>query len=183
MPALDKELKKALLALPSARKDKLLLQLLGSNQLLQEQLRFELLEGPDALEDRREVLREQVRATAKGFYYNASELLISLRQLCPLFSAHAKVTHDVYGETSLLLLLVKEVLRHQGEMIQLLSGANEALALFLAKRAEEALQKLQKMQEDLHVEFEDDLNEMLPRLHASAAGYSARKLGVPVRWG
>jgi hypothetical protein len=183
MPALDKELRKALLALSPARKDKLLLQLLGSNQLLQEQLRFELLEDPDALDDRREALRGQVRATAKGFYYNASELLSSLRQLCPLFSTHAKVTHDAYGETGLLLLLVREVLQHQQEMVQVLSGANEALSLFLAKRAEEALQKLQKLHEDLHVEFIDEVNEMLPRLHASSAGYAARKLGLPVRWG
>ncbi|AKQ47840.1 hypothetical protein TH63_19185 [Rufibacter radiotolerans] len=182
MPALDKELKKALLSLPPARKDKLLLQLLLPNQLLQEQLRFELLEGPEALEFRRDELRGRVRASAKGFYYNASELLVSLRQLCPLFSAHAKVTQDVYGEISLLLLLVKEVLQHQKEMVQVLSGANEALSLFLAKRTEEVVQKLQKLHEDLHVEFADEVNEVLPRLHASSAGYAARKLGVPVRW-
>jgi hypothetical protein len=183
MPALDKELKKALLALPPARKDKLLLQLLLPNQLLQEQLRFELLEGEEGLESRRGELRERVCASVRGFYYNASELLSSLRQLCPHFNTHAKVTHDVHGEIGLLLLLLREVLQHQQEMVQVLSGANEALSLFLAKRAEEVLQKLQKLHEDLHVEFEDDLNAVLPRLHASSAGYAARKLGLPVRWG
>ncbi|WP_207436193.1 hypothetical protein [Sabulibacter ruber] len=182
MPALDKDLRKAILALPSARKDKLLLQLLTPNQLLQEQLAFELLEGPEGLETRREALRDRIQSSAQGFYYNANDLLSALRQLCPLLSNHAKVTTDVYGEISLLLLLLREVLRHQQQFLQELTGATEALGLFLAKRAEEALQKLSKLHEDLHVEFEDEVNQVLPKLHASAAGYAARKLGLPVTW-
>ncbi|KAA6431107.1 hypothetical protein ACD591_13625 [Rufibacter glacialis] len=182
MPALDKDLRKALLALPAAKKDKLLVQLLATQPVLQDQLRFELLEGPSALEERREALRTQVQTLSRGFYYNATELLTGLRQMCPPLSYHVKVTGDVYGEVSLLLLLLQEVLKHQQEMLSSLSGATEALALFLAKRAQELVQKLQKLHEDLHVEFSEAVNEVLPRLHASAAGYSARKLGVPVQW-
>ncbi|WP_205503510.1 hypothetical protein [Rufibacter psychrotolerans] len=182
MPALDKELRKAILALPAARKDKLLLQLLTPNQLLQEQLAFELLEGPDGLETRREALHAHIQAVAQGFYYNASELLIALRALCPLLNNHAKVTADAYGGVSLLLLLLKEVLLYQQDLVRDLTGATEPLGVFLAKQTQEALQKLQKLHEDLHVEFADDLNQVLPKLHASAAGYTARKLGVPVRW-
>ncbi|RNI23461.1 hypothetical protein [Rufibacter latericius] len=182
MPALEKDLRKAILALPAARKDKLLIQLLTPNLLLQEQLKFELLEGPEALDFRREALAEQVQAIAKGFYYNASDLLNCLRQLCPPLSYHTKVTGDVYGEINLLLLLLQQVLEHQQEKLQVLTGANEALCLFLAKRTEEVLHKLEKLHEDLHLEFVDQVNELLPALHASAAGYAARKAGVPVRW-
>ncbi|MBC3540510.1 hypothetical protein ACFSC6_11530 [Rufibacter sediminis] len=182
MPALDKDLRKAVLALPAARKDKLLLQLLTAQPVLQEQLRFELLEGPEALALRREALAAQVQTITQGFYYTATDLLACLRQLCPALGYHTKITGDVYGEIQLLLLLLQEVLSHQKEMLQVLTGATEALSLFLAKRAEEMLQKLNKLHEDLHVEFSDDVNEVLPALHASAAGYAARKLGVPVRW-
>ncbi|MFB9863289.1 hypothetical protein [Rufibacter immobilis] len=183
MPALEKELRKAILSLPSARKDKLLLQLLTPNQLLQEQLAFELLEGPEGLETRREALQHQITTVAQGFYYNASELLIGLRQVCPpVISNHVKVTHDAYGEVSLLLLLLNQVLSHQKELLQTLTGANEALGLFLAKRTEEALQKLNKLHEDLRVEFAQQVSDLLPKLHASAAGYSARKLGLPLNW-
>jgi hypothetical protein len=182
MPTLEKDLRKAILALPAARKDRLLVQLLASQPVLQEQLKFELLEGSEGLEIRREALVAQIQTIARGFYYNATELLSSLRQLCPPFSHHVKVTGDVYGEVNLLLLLLQEVLFHQRELLQVLTGANEALGLFLAKRAEEVLQKLNKLHEDLHVEFAEAVNEVLPKLHASSAGYSARKLGVPVRW-
>ncbi|WP_210462060.1 hypothetical protein [Rufibacter roseolus] len=182
MPTLEKDLRQAILALPATRKDKLLLQLLNAQPVLQDQLRFELLEGPEELELRRETLAAQVQTATQGFYYNANELLICLRALCPPLSYHAKITNDVYGEISLLLLLLQEVLVHQKEMLQTLTGGTEALGLFLAKRAEEMLQKLRKLHEDLHVEFSDVVNEMLPRLHASAAGYAARKLGVPVQW-
>lgn len=182
MPTLEKNLRKAVLALPAARKDKLLVQMLASQPVLQEQLKFELLEGPQGLELRREALAAQVQTVTKGFYYNASELLSCLRQLCSPFSHHVKVTGDVYGEINLLLLLLQEVLFHQQELLQVLTGGTEALGLFLAKRAEEMLQKLDKLHEDLHVEFAHAVNEVLPKLHASAAGYSARKLGVPMRW-
>ncbi|WP_148041258.1 hypothetical protein [Rufibacter immobilis] len=182
MPALEKELRKAILSLPAARKDKLLLQLLTPNQLLQEQLAFELLEGPEGLETRREALQHQITTVAQGFYYNASELLIGLRQVCPVISNHVKVTHDAYGEVSLLLLLLNQVLSHQKELLHTLTGANEALGLFLAKRTEEALQKLDRLHEDLHVEFAQQMSNLLPKLHASAAGYSARKLGLPLNW-
>ncbi|WP_157593123.1 hypothetical protein [Rufibacter tibetensis] len=182
MPTVEKDLKKAIQALPVTRKDRLLFQLLATQPVLQDQLKFELLEGPEGLELRREVLRDQVQTIAQGFYYNATELLICLRQLCPPLSYHTKVTGDVYGEVHLLLVLLKEVLLHQQELLKELNGGTEALGLFLAKRAEEVLQKLQKLHEDLHVEFYDQVNEALPKLHASAAGYSARKLGIPVRW-
>ncbi|KAA3440695.1 hypothetical protein [Rufibacter hautae] len=182
MPALEKDLRQAVLGLPAARKDKLLLQLLSSQPVLQDQLKFELLEGEEGLELRREALAAQIQTVAQGFYYNATDLLICLRTLCPPLSYHAKITNDVYGEINLLLQLLQEVLTHQKEMLQVLTGGTEALGLFLAKRAEEMLQKLNKLHEDLHVEFADAVNEVLPKLHASAAGYAARKQGVPVQW-
>ncbi|GAA4311178.1 hypothetical protein [Nibribacter koreensis] len=182
MPALEKTLKKAVVELPASRKDKLLLQLLTANPILQEQLAFELLEGEDALETRRQLIQAQLQTHTQGFYYNASELLICLRQVCPLLAHHVKITNDVEGEIRLLLQLLQKTLTHQQEHLHTLSGANEALGQFLAKRAEEVLQKLAKLHEDLHVEYEDEVSAVLPLLHASAAGYAARKLGLPQKW-
>jgi hypothetical protein len=182
MPALDKTLRKAVVELPASRKDKLLLQLLTANSVLQEQLAFELLEGEGALEARRQLIQAHIQTHAQGFYYNASELLICLRQICPLLAHHVKITNDLEGEIRLLLQLLQETLTCQKEHLHTLSGANEALGQFLAKRTEEVLQKLNKVHEDLHVEFEDEVNAVLPLVHASAAGYAARKLGLPVRW-
>lgn len=183
MPAIPKDLKAALLNMPSAKKDKLLLQLLAPNQLLQDQLRFELLEGgEEGLEARRTLLEQQITQLTQSFYYTAQELLTALRQFCPAIGYHQKVTQDLYGEVNLWLLLVNGVLEHQQETLQALSGANEALVLFLTKRADEALQKLRKLHPDLHLEFAEHLHLMLTRLHASATGYAARKAGLPAGW-
>ncbi|AMM50592.1 hypothetical protein TH61_04545 [Rufibacter sp. DG15C] len=182
MPALDKTLRKAVVELPASRKDKLLLQLLTANPVLQEQLAYELLEGEDALDTRRQILQAHLQTHTQGFYYNATELLICLRQVCPLLAHHVKITNDVEGEIRLLLQLLQETLTHQKEHLHTLSGSNEALGQFLAKRLEEALQKLAKLHEDLYVEFEDEVNAVLPLVHASAAGYAARKLGLPIKW-
>ncbi|QHL87811.1 hypothetical protein GU926_10370 [Nibribacter ruber] len=182
MPVLEKTLRRAVVELPASRKDKLLLQLLSGNPILQEQMAFELLEGEDAMATRRAALQAHIQTHTKGFYYNASELLICLRQVCPLLAHHVKITDDLEGEIWLLLQLLQETLTYQKEHLHTLSGANEALGQFLAKRAEEVVQKLAKLHEDLHVEFEDEVNAVLPLLHNSAAGYAARKLGLPVRW-
>ncbi|WP_192822959.1 hypothetical protein [Rufibacter sp. LB8] len=183
MPTIPLDLKAALLSMPQTRKDKLLLQLLAPNQLLQDRLRFELLEnGQEGLEARREKLQNIIQIQASGLYYSAADLLTNLRLVCPQISYHANVTKDAYGEVQLLIRLLKEVLFHQKGLLQTYSGATQAIGLFLAKRAEEMLRKLQKLPQDFHVEFEAEVNMVLPLLHASAAGYAARAAGVPTTW-
>ena len=53
MPALPPDLRRALFELPQKEKDQLLARLVAQDAVLTEQLAFRLLEGPDALADRR----------------------------------------------------------------------------------------------------------------------------------
>ena len=81
MPALLPDLRKALFNLSQKEKDQLLARLVAQDALLTEQLAYRLLEGPDALETRRAVLRAQVDDPVRGFHQTPNDLLVILRQL------------------------------------------------------------------------------------------------------
>ncbi|UOQ74828.1 hypothetical protein [Hymenobacter cellulosilyticus] len=68
MPALSPDLRKALFNLPQKEKDQLLARLVAQDAVLTEQLAFRLLEGPEALEDRRTQLRTQIDDPVRGYH-------------------------------------------------------------------------------------------------------------------
>jgi hypothetical protein len=57
MPALDSDLKKAIVHLPGVEKDKLLLRLIAKDATLSEKLYFELVERGQTIDERRELIR------------------------------------------------------------------------------------------------------------------------------
>ncbi|RZJ90094.1 MAG: hypothetical protein EOO60_09335, partial [Hymenobacter sp.] len=81
MPPLSPALRRALLDLPQKEKDQLLTRLVAQDTVLTEQLAYRLLEGPDALADRRAALRQQVDDPVRGYHQTPNDLLVILRQL------------------------------------------------------------------------------------------------------
>jgi len=182
MPALPPDLRKALFNLPQKEKDQLLARLVAQDSVLTEQLSYRLLEGPDALEERRHRLRQQVDDPVRGYHQTPNDLLVILRQLQARLAYHTKITGDTYGEVELSIRLLLNVFQHQPKSVARLHGPTQPLLQHLARRTHEALKQAQKLHEDYHVELADTVNELLAKLYQSAAAPLARELGVPVQW-
>lgn len=181
MPALPPDLRKALFNLPQKEKDQLLARLVAQDSVLTEQLSYRLLEGPDALEERRHRLRQQVDDPVRGYHPTPNDLLVILRQLQARLAYHTKITGDAYGEAELSIRLLLNVFHHQPDSVVRLHGPTQPLLQHLARRTQEALKQAQKLHEDYHVELAGSLNELLARLYQSAAAPLARELGLPLR--
>ena len=180
MPALPPDLRKALLHLPQKEKDQLLTRFVAQDAVLTEQLAYRLLEGPDALAERRQRLRQQVDDPVRGYHQTPNDLLVILRQLQARLTYHAKITGDAFGEVELAIRLLLSVFRHQPDLMTRLHGPTQPLLQHLARRTHEALKQVQKLPEDYHVELADDLNALLAALYQSAAAPLARELGLPL---
>lgn len=182
MPALPPDLRRALFALPEKEKDHLLARLVAQDALLTEQLAYRLLEGPDALETRRAVLRAQVDDPVRGFHQTPNDLLVILRQLQARLAYHAKVTEDVFGEVDLSWRLLANVFRHQPEAVARLHGPTQPLLQHLVRRTHEALKQANKLHADYHLELAETANAVLGGLYASGAAPLAREAGLPRQW-
>lgn len=179
MPALPPDLRKALFQLPQKEKDQLLARLVAQDAVLTEQLAFRLLEGPEALETRRAVLRAQVDDPVRGFHQTPNDLLVILRQLQARLAYHAKITDDAFGEAELSWRLLANVFRHQAASTARLHGPTQPLLQHLAKRTQEALRQTLRLHEDFHLELAETANAVLAALWQSGAAPLARELGLP----
>ena len=181
MPALPPDLRKALFQLPGKEKDQLLARLVAQDAVLTEQLAFRLLEGPDALENRRAALRAQVDDPVRGFHQTPNDLLVILRQLQARLAYHARITGDAFGETELSWRLLANVFRHQPAATARLHGPTQPLLQHLTRRTHEALTQTARLHEDYHLELADPANAVLTALWQSGAAPLARELGLPQR--
>lgn len=182
MPALSPDLRKALFNLPQKEKDQLLARLVAQDAVLTEQMAYRLLEGPDALEDRRAQLRTQIDDPVRGYHQTPNDLLVIVRQLQARIGYHARITGDAFGEVELTLRLLNRVFEHQSALVGRLHGPTQPLLQHLAKRTHEALHQTEKLHPDYHLELSAAIGELLGRLWQSGAAPLARELGVKVKW-
>ncbi len=181
MPTLPPDLRRALLQLPPKEKDQLLARLVGQDALLSEQLSFRLLEGPDALEARREALRRLVDDPVRGFHQTPNDLLVILRQLQSRLAHHTRVTGAALGENELSWRLLAEVLRHQPAVLARLHGPTQPLLQHLVRRAQITISQAESLHPDYLVELADVAQAVLTGLFASGAAPLAREAGLPAR--
>ncbi len=183
MPALPPDLRRALFNLPEREKDQLLARLVAQDAVLTEQLAYRLLEGPEALENRRAVLRTQVDDPVRGYHPTPNDLLVILRQLQARLAYHVKITDDALGETELSWRLLANVFRHQPELTARLHGPTQPLLQHLTKRTQEALRQTARLHEDYYLELAPAVNEVLAALWQSGAAPLAREAGLPRAFG
>ena len=179
MPALSPALRQALLALPPREKDQLLARLVAQDAVLSEQLAFRLLEGDDALAQRRAALQTWVDDPVRGFHQTPNDLLVVLRQLQARLAYHGKITGDALGETELSLRLLLNVFRQQPGAVARLHGPTQPLLQHLVRRTQLALQAAHKLPEDYRLELAPALNALLAQLWQSGAAPLAREAGLP----
>lgn len=110
MPKLPKELEKAVLSLPAKEKDKLLIRLIGKNELLIQQLYFQLLEDESDLPHKRAEIKNQILKVSKMYHDTAGWMMMDMRELNGRITNHIKITKDKYGEIELTLFLLNTFL-------------------------------------------------------------------------
>ena len=182
MAKLQKELENAILNLSVKEKDKMLLRLIGKNNLLAQQLQYQLLENESFLDDRREEVKKEILLVSKMYHSLPAWLLKDMRELNSKITMHVKVTKDKYGEVELTLYLLNTFFENQFKILEKYSSKSDTLALYIAKRTEFILKKLPKLHEDYYVEFEQDINKLLHRVQTYAPAYYARQIELPQSW-
>lgn len=182
-------LKKAILELPQAEKDKLLVRLINKDAMLIKQLHFQLLEDEDDLDRRTEELLSKLRQLidrAAGYipninqFRNADNLMGELKYGSGLINEHAAITKDKMSEVRCRLLLVSQSFAHFDELFEEhLYQRNDRLLKYQASRVKYILGKYDKLHEDLQFEFRDELNDALAFAHQSGLRPYMVALGLP----
>lgn len=158
-----KEFKEAIHNLPSAEKDKLIFRLLKKDLVLANQLMFQLV-VEDSIEEQREKLRKQIDILidrAANIYYSPGYLNMDIRDISGRINEHVQITKDKYGEISLNLYMINNVLEKNNKNILSATPAKaKKLCTAVIARAFKILILIKKMHEDYFTEFEDDIKKL-----------------------
>ena len=182
-------LKKAILNLPQAEKDKLLVRLINKDSMLTKQLHFQLLEDEFDLEERTEELLRQLQQLidrAAGYIpntnqsRNADHLMGELKYGSGMINEHAAITKDKMSEVRCRLWLVSQSFARFGQLFgEHLYQRNDRLLNYQTGRLKYILGKYEKLHEDLQFEFRDELNDALAFAHQSGMRPFMEALGLP----
>ncbi|MBD2705379.1 hypothetical protein IC229_32495 [Spirosoma sp. BT702] len=182
MPALDSDLKKAIVRMPDVEKDKLLLRLIAKDAVLAERLQFELVEHKRTIDERRELIRQFIRRTADLKQDSAGWIMMDMRTISGYISRHLKVTKDKYGEVELMLYMLNTFYDYNAHLLQKYNSRTDKAAEYIAKRTDQVLKKIVKLDPDYYIEFIDEVNKLLGWIHQNAPAHYARQLGLPREW-
>lgn len=158
------ELEEAILGLPLKEKNKLLIRLIGKDQLLTGQLQYKLLENTESdLVFRRKEIRElitKIFQTHTIYYFK--DLLYYVRDGVSYINRHFKITKDKKGELELLIYLYRQAMNTRHTLKN-----NWRDQSYKTKFTEYSLTKITKMNtllndlhEDFRVEFEEDITSL-----------------------
>lgn len=182
-------LKKAVLDLPQQEKDKLLVRLVGKDELLVKQLHFQLLEDETDLEERVNVVKQQLQLLFERItdyienvnaYHNAHQLMGELKYGSGIINEHFSVTKDKMSEVQLRLLLISQSFEHFDKLFEFHPyGRNDKLLNYQAGRIRYLLGKYETLHEDLQFEFRDELNAVLVFARQSGMNPHMSALGLP----
>lgn len=159
----DIDFKKALQELPEKEKDKLILRLLRRDMDLAEKLYFELVET-DTVEDKRQIMETVISNDIKRFSENYQALdfiAIEMRRISGKISHHVKITKDKFGEISLNLQMLNEVIEQNSFSLSH-SKPQKSIKFYnyVIIRAFKILLLIQALHEDFLLDFKDDLNRL-----------------------
>jgi len=159
----DKEFKEAIIELPTIEKDRLLLRLLKKDLALARRFYFELV-STDTVDECRTVIEHKVIETvsrASDRFYSVALLMKDLRYLSGDITEHVKTTKDKFGEVSLNLLMVIEVLRLNNTKLKFLPESNvHKLYIYIIARVFKILTLINTLHDDFYVEFETHLHTL-----------------------
>jgi hypothetical protein len=161
--AISKEFRQALLSLSEREKDKLLVRLIRKDKILMARLEFELL-GNESSQEKRDALEESLQRSLRSVSagrFNLANLLLSMRSGSGEITKLVKITKDKVGEVVLNLALLNTALELYGKRIETSSGLKAGkLRIYIVARAFRTMVLMQKIHEDLHADFREDLEKL-----------------------
>ena len=159
----SKEFKEAVLHLSESEKDKLLIRLLKKDENLVNRLYFELIDD-QTVDDHRLKMESRVVVRAEEitrFAKSLNHLKMLTRYLSGEISEHVRITKDKFGEVSLNLLMLNTLLQYSQKLYKKSTQIQaRKFSLYVIVRTYRTLLLIDKMHEDLHMEFEDDLHQL-----------------------
>ena len=180
--AISNELKRAIVEMPLKEKDKLLLKLIGKDDLLIEKLQFELIEQGDTIELRREEIRQRINRVASMHHDTAGWMMMDMRTISGEINQHLKVTKDKYGDVELNLYMLNTFFQKQPTLLKIHNTRTDSCALYIAKKTAMILKNLEKLDEDYHIEFEVAINRLLEYVYANCPKNYAKEMNIPTVW-
>ncbi len=179
MAKLEKELQQAIVSMPQKDKDKLLLRLIGKDEILIQQLIFTLVEEELTVESRREDIKIIIDTLYDTPVFSSGYLMMDMRYINAQITLHVKVTKDKYGEIELTLKLMKDCFEKQLKWIEKYNSKSDTLALYIVKRVDFILKKVVKLHPDIQFDFHADTNTLLGYVHKYGTAHYAREMGLP----
>lgn len=182
----SKEFKEALSYLPGKEKDKLIIRLLRKDINLANRLFFELVDT-STVDEKRSLLENRVKQQVQYFserYYSPGYLMMDLRYLSGEITEHVRITKDKFGEITLNLLMLNNVLDLAFDKTASAPPSKQRkLILYIIARAFKLLLLIQKVHEDYRLDF----NPQVVQLGKSIAKRSvlmktAIHHGLDVNW-
>jgi hypothetical protein len=182
----DKEFKDAISELTSSEKDKLILRLLKHDRILALRLQFELL-GVETVEERRTEMETTVREQVKrmhAHFRNVAQLSTDIRHLSGRITEHVKVTSDKFGDVSLNLLMLNDVLSLlAGQLEKARIDKAQKLGMYIVTRTFKLLGLIKALHEDYFLEFREDLETLGSHIRNSPTlARISRQNGFDVNW-
>ncbi|MXS71753.1 deoxyuridine 5'-triphosphate nucleotidohydrolase [Flavobacteriaceae bacterium W22] len=162
----SKEFKIALSQLSGVEKDRLIFRLLKKDKILSKKLYFELIDEETADQKRdqmEETVKEKVEYAAK-YLSNQKYFLILIRKISAEITEHVKVTSDKFGDVSLNLVLVTEILKFNDKLSRLRFNDVYKLYLYLINKVVKALLLTKKLDEDYWMEIDDYLSTVYHKI-------------------
>lgn len=159
----DIEFKKALQELPDKEKDKLIFRLLRRDMDLAEKLHFELVDT-DSIEDKRRNMETVISKDIIRFsenYHSLDYIALEMRRISGKISHHVKITKDKFGEISLNLQMLNEVIE-QNTFSLSHSKPQKSIKFYnyVIVRAFKILLLINLLHEDFLLDFKDDLKKL-----------------------
>lgn len=149
----SKEFKQAISNFTSQEKDKLIIRLLKKDRILSHRLYFELIDE-ETVDDKRAqmetLIKDEVETAAKR-YGRTKYFLPNIRNISAKITEHVKITTDKFGEVSLTLLLISDVLKNLPK-----SGDHYKLYIYILNKIYRSLILTKKLDSDYFLELKDD---------------------------
>jgi hypothetical protein len=159
----DIEFKKALQELPEKEKDKLILRLLRRDMDLAEKLYFELVDT-DSIEDKRRIMESVISKYIKRFsenYHSLDYIAVEMRSISGKISHHVKITKDKFGEISLNLQMLNEVIEQNSfSLSHSKPQKSTKFYNYVIVRAFKILLLIDALHEDFLLDFKEDLERL-----------------------
>ena len=162
----SKEFKTALSQLSSVEKDRLIFRLLKKDKILSKKLYFELIdqETTDQKRDQMEDLVKEKVEYASKYISNQKYFVVLIRKISAEITEHVKVTSDKFGDVSLNLFLINQVLEFNPQLSRQRFNEIYKLYLYIINKVVKALSLTKKLDEDYWMEIDEYLSELYTKI-------------------